>query len=74
MRLGKFALLIGFVSMLFTSPATFAQTKAAKEAVGHSDAAMTLNQGMRKLWTDHVRRTPFMITFSTWPTRCRTAS
>ena len=53
MRLGKFALLIGFVSTLSTSSAAFAQTKPAMATVGNSDAAMTLNQGMRKLWTDH---------------------
>lgn len=54
MRIKTFALLIGFASMLVTSPTTFAQTKQAKGAVGHSDAAAMLKQDMRKLWTDHV--------------------
>ncbi len=54
MKPGKFALLMGLVAMLATPPATFAQTKQAKGAMGQSDAAVTLNQDMRKLWTDHV--------------------
>ena len=54
MRIKTFALLIGFASMLVTSPTTFAQTQQAKGAVGHSDAAAMLKQDMRKLWTDHV--------------------
>ena len=54
MKMGKFTLLMGLVSMLATPSATFAQPKQAKGAVGHSDAAAMLKQDMRKLWTDHV--------------------
>jgi uncharacterized protein YukE len=53
-KIGKFALLVGFVSVLITPPTVFAQAKQTKASATHSDAAAMLKQDMRKLWTDHV--------------------
>jgi len=54
MRIVKFPLLIGLVSMLVTPSTTWAQTRQAKDAPPHSDAAAMLKQDLRKVWTDHV--------------------
>ena len=51
MRIGKFVFLLALVSFLTTPGTTFAQ---AKPTVAQGDAAWTLKQDMRKLWTDHV--------------------
>src|SRR6185503_487463 len=51
MRIGRFVFFVALVSLLVTPGVTFAQ---GKPAAAPGDAASTLKQDMRKLWTDHV--------------------
>jgi hypothetical protein len=53
MKVGKFAVLIALGSVLLNPGTTFAQAKPP-QASPRGDAAVTLKQDMRKLWTDHV--------------------
>ncbi len=54
MKIVKFALLIGIVSMLVKPSTALAQAKHPKGAPAHSAGTAMLKQDMRKLWTDHV--------------------
>src|SRR5580765_3429110 len=53
MAIGKFVLLVAFVSVVTPPPAVRAQAKQTT-AIGPSGASTMLKQDMRKLWTDHV--------------------
>ena len=54
MKIGKFASVIALVSVLISPGAARAQANRTKGSAMRSDAAATLKQDMRKLWTDHV--------------------
>lgn len=49
----KFSFVAAFVSLIL-SPASMLAQSNDKEFAKHSEAAATLKQDMRKLWTDHV--------------------
>jgi len=54
MQSRQFALVAAFVSVLSVPASSVFAQAASKEPVKHTDAAATLKQDMRKLWTDHV--------------------
>jgi hypothetical protein len=54
MGIGKFAVLMAFVSVLISPSPTTGQAKQSQGSTAHSDAAAMLKHDMRKLWTDHV--------------------
>ena len=54
MKIVKLGLLMALGSVLIAPPVAFGETQRARGLAKSIDAAATLKQDMRKLWTDHV--------------------